>query len=79
MHFFCITRLIAYGVQGVECHDLNKNIAVYAYIFEFLVTMKWLHIKRKRCQAVVVHAFNPSTSEAETGRFLSSRPAWSTE
>jgi hypothetical protein len=25
--------------------------------------------------AVVSHAFNPSTWEAETGRFLSSRPA----
>ena len=29
--------------------------------------------------AVVAHAFNPSTWEAEVGRFLSSRPAWSTE
>jgi hypothetical protein len=29
--------------------------------------------------AVVAHAFNPSTWEAEAGRFLSSRPAWSTE
>jgi hypothetical protein len=29
-------------------------------------------------QAVVVHTFNPSTWEAEAGRFLSSRPAWST-
>jgi hypothetical protein len=28
---------------------------------------------------VVVHAFNPSTWEAEAGRFLSSRPAWSTK
>ena len=28
---------------------------------------------------VVVHAFNPSTQEAEAGRFLSSRPAWSTK
>jgi hypothetical protein len=28
---------------------------------------------------VVAHAFNPSTGEAEAGRFLSSRPAWSTE
>jgi hypothetical protein len=28
---------------------------------------------------VVVHAFNPSTREAEAGGFLSSRPAWSTE
>jgi hypothetical protein len=29
--------------------------------------------------SVVVHAFNPSTREAEAGGFLSSRPAWSTE
>jgi hypothetical protein len=30
-------------------------------------------------RAVVAHAFNPSTREAEAGGFLSSRPAWSTE
>jgi hypothetical protein len=30
-------------------------------------------------QAVVVHAFNPSTWEAEAGGILSSRPTWSTE
>jgi hypothetical protein len=28
---------------------------------------------------VVAHAFNPSTWEAEAGRFLNSRPAWSTK
>jgi major histocompatibility complex class I len=28
---------------------------------------------------VVAHAFNPSTQEAEAGKFLSSRPAWSTK
>jgi hypothetical protein len=28
---------------------------------------------------MVVHAFNASTWEAEAGKFLSSRPAWSTE
>jgi hypothetical protein len=30
-------------------------------------------------RTVVAYAFNPSTWEAEAGRFLSSRPAWSTE
>jgi hypothetical protein len=29
--------------------------------------------------AVVAHAFNPSTWEAEAGGFLSLRPAWSTK
>ena len=28
---------------------------------------------------VVLHAFDPSTPEAEAGGFMSSRPAWSTE
>jgi major histocompatibility complex class I len=30
-------------------------------------------------QAVVAHVFNPSTWEEEAGRFVSLRPAWSTE
>jgi hypothetical protein len=36
-----------------------------------------ISLKKNLCLAVVVHAFNPSTWEAEGGRFLS--PAWSTE
>jgi hypothetical protein len=30
-----------------------------------------------KSRAVVAHAFNPTTWEAEAGGFLSSRPAWS--
>jgi hypothetical protein len=30
-------------------------------------------------RAVVAHAFNPTTQEAEAGRSLSLRTAWSTE
>jgi hypothetical protein len=31
------------------------------------------------CWVVVAHAFDPSTWEAKAGRFLSSRPTWSSE
>jgi hypothetical protein len=36
---------------------------------------------QKACEVpgLVVHTFNPSTWEAEAGKFLSSRPAWSTK
>jgi hypothetical protein len=39
------------------------------------------HISKEEnvSQSVVVHVFNPSTWEAEAGKFLSSRPAWSTK
>ena len=36
-----------------------------------------LNSKMSLGQAVVTHACNPSTWEAEVGGFLSSRPAWS--
>jgi hypothetical protein len=35
--------------------------------------------KKKRKPGVGAHAFNPSTRKAGAGRFLSSRPAWSTK
>jgi hypothetical protein len=43
-------------------------------------TTKMLSFKKRRNKpGVVAHSFNPSTWEAEAGRFLSSRPAWSTK
>jgi hypothetical protein len=35
--------------------------------------------KKKSSQGMVAHAFNPSTWEAEAGRFLSSRTVRATE
>jgi transcription elongation factor len=35
-------------------------------------------LKTNKQPGMVAHAFNPSTWEAEAGRFLSSSPAWST-
>jgi hypothetical protein len=37
------------------------------------------YVRAASSLGVVVHAFNPSTQEAEAGGFLSSRPAWSTK
>ena len=34
--------------------------------------------KSNKKPGVMAHTFNPSTHEAEAGRFLSSRQAWST-
>jgi hypothetical protein len=38
-----------------------------------------IHLKNNKGGTMVVHAFSPSTWEAEAGGFLSSRPAWFTE
>jgi hypothetical protein len=51
------------------------------FIF-FLNLVHWVvffFISLKTSRAVVAHAINLSTWEAEAGRFLSLRPAWSTE
>jgi hypothetical protein len=37
------------------------------------------HKNTKKEPGMATHTFNPSTREAEVGRFLSSRPAWSTK
>jgi hypothetical protein len=61
-----------WGWKLQQCTDMHRGKNTHT-----------LKIKNniKQSQAVVVHAFNHSTREAEVeaGRFLSSRPAWSTE
>lgn len=37
-----------------------------------------LYGKFKASQAVMVHVFNPSIQEVQTGESLSSKPSWST-
>ena len=41
---------------------------------------KWIKKinSKKLHQVIVAHTFNPSTWEAEAGKYLSLRPAWST-
>jgi hypothetical protein len=66
------------GSQGATTrkHSDTHRKKVVAAKFFLLVAASTL--KKKRL-GVVAHAFNPSTWEAEAGRFLSSRPAWSIE
>jgi hypothetical protein len=51
-----------------DCLEFNENEAT---------TYKL--IKHNEKLGVVVHSFTPSTQEADAGRFLSSRKAWSTK
>ncbi|XP_076799116.1 uncharacterized protein C3orf85 homolog [Arvicanthis niloticus] len=71
----CIQRVHVYscGSGGRE-----KNSEFLVLVSESWV-MEAIFKNTKFSQAVVEHAFNPSTWEAEAGGFLSSRPAWSTE
>jgi hypothetical protein len=55
----------------VHCNPLGQHVRYPEY--------QILTLRIKTVLGMVAHAFNPSTWEAEAGRFLSSRPAWSTE
>jgi hypothetical protein len=46
----------------------------YIYTMEYYAAIKNIDLL-----GVVAQAFSPSTQEAEAGRFLSLRPAWSTK
>jgi hypothetical protein len=58
---------------------LNRHLGDRSWVWN--LTQMTVKIVGSAAGAVVVHAFDPSTweAEAEAGGFLSSRPAWSTE
>jgi hypothetical protein len=62
-----------------KINALTKNYYTHRHTHTSLSKNKTKQNKTKNRQAVVVHAFNPSTWEAEAGGFLSSRSAWSTK
>jgi hypothetical protein len=55
------------------------EVICFVYIGCIVFTWLWKLWEYWLFKKVVAHAFNPSTREAEAGRFLSSRPAWSTK
>jgi hypothetical protein len=63
---------ISHFLLAVSFFQLYKEVLIYYFYKNF-------SFKNLAKPGVVAHAFNPSTWEAERGKFLSSRPAWSTE
>jgi hypothetical protein len=55
------------------------DFIIWCGIYVILNLLFKLFMEKRKGQAVVTHAFNPSTWEAEAGGFLNSRPALSTE
>jgi hypothetical protein len=75
-------QVITLHSETCNCPHLSQNKIII--LVDFLKVSKTFSSanmvkKLKLVLGVVVHAFDPSTWEAEAGEFLSSRPAWSTE
>jgi hypothetical protein len=60
--------------EGCLCYVPTVSVFLCGSNCDVIYTSK-LQVRR----AVVMHAFNPSTWEAEAGRFLSLSQAWSTK
>jgi hypothetical protein len=58
--------------------DINALKIIHCKIWNVCYEIS-LFVKTKTKPGMVAHAFNPSSWEAEAGRFLSLRPAWSTK
>jgi hypothetical protein len=73
---YAFLRFQHLGSRGRQV-SVSSRPASIVYTESFRIAR--LHKETLSRQAVEVHTFNPSTWEAETGGFLSSRPVWSTK
>jgi hypothetical protein len=69
-HFLICSVCSKSSGTKIKPHSISSTLFI---CFEMILLRQYTN------RAVVAHAFNPSTGEAEAGRFLSLRPAWSTE
>jgi hypothetical protein len=67
-------------IKPTVSKEASKTVMSRPVSINVTLTCNYKFLKEQKIrQAVVAHAFNPSTREAEVGGFLSSRPAWSTK
>jgi hypothetical protein len=60
-------------------HSFVPRYAYFQHIHSCHIFLRTLLKKKEHYYYAVVHAFNPSTQEAEAGGSLSLKPVWSTE
>jgi hypothetical protein len=66
-------------ISGIELSWAGLHGEVFL-VYVFVCVFMCIYVfPTTNSQTVMVNTFNPSTREAEAGRFLSSRPAWSTK
>jgi hypothetical protein len=68
-----------YNKGGVELKSTRTALTLFCLLLCIYLYFKKMLKKKKKKPDVVAHTFNPSTREAEAGRFLSLRLAWSTK
>jgi hypothetical protein len=79
-----MSRVLCLALETMKRNNNNGSLhprrwARESEEYNYLTIVQNNAKKEKYRRAVVPHAFNPSTWEAEAGGLLSSRPAWSTK
>ena len=73
--YFALLKMMSSAAQLCWLFVFRARTPFYSCVLELISK---LQIKLLE-PGVVAHTFSPSTQEAEAGRFLSSRPSWSTK